>query len=451
MKEFFKMKKYYDAVEKYSELIHKCHEYVWANPETGYKEYKTSAYLASEFEKLGYKLTYAEGITGFITEIDTGRKGPTILVLGELDSLICADHPEADPETGAVHCCGHSAQCAALLGLAAALTEPHILDNMCGKIRLCAVPAEELIEIEYRKKLIAEGKISYMGGKPEFLKRGLFDGVDMAFMVHTTISDSYIVKKSFSVGCVAKKITFKGRSSHAGGSPWNGINALYAANLGLNAANALRETFKEQNYIRFHPIITTGGNAVNAIPDRVVVESYVRGISYEAIKDANERINRALTGAALSMGANVDIEDIPGYSPVNNNHMLADVAVKAFNEIMPEGKIVVSDVVGTGSTDMGDLSTIMPILHPYANGSTGFSHGSNYKVENVQTACVDSAKWQLAMLDVLLRDNGAEAKKILDSFTPYFKSKEEYFEYMDSFSRSGDRIEYSDKEATVKL
>jgi len=445
------MKKYVDAVDKYSSLIYSAHDYIWKNPETGYKEFKTSAYLEKEFERLGYTLTKPEGITGFTTEIDTGRPGPTILVFGELDSLICADHPEADPETGAVHCCGHSAQCAALLGLAAALTEKGILDNMCGKIRLCAVPAEELIEIDYRKQLIAEGKISYMGGKPEFLRRGLLDGVDLAFMVHTTISDSFVVKKSFSVGCVAKKITFKGRSSHAGGSPWNGINALYAANLGLNAANALRETFKEQDYIRFHPIITTGGNAVNAIPDRVVVESYVRGISYEAIKDANSRINRALTGAALSMGANVDIEDIPGYSPVNNNHMLADVAVKAFNEIMPDGKITVSTAVGTGSTDMGDLSTIMPILHPYANGSTGFSHGSNYKVADVESACVNSAKWQLAMLDVLLRDGAAEAKNILDNFTPYFKNKEEYFEYMDSFSRCGDRIEYSDEGANVKL
>ena len=445
------MKKYDLAVEKYSKLIHDCHDFVWKNPETGYKEFKTSAYLEAEFEKLGYTLTRADGITGFITDIDTGREGPTVLICGELDSLICADHPESDPETGAVHCCGHSAQCAALLGIAAALKEPGILDDMCGKIRLCAVPAEELIEIEYRKNLISEGKISYMGGKPEFLKRGLFDGVDLAFMVHTAIGENFTIRRGMSVGCVAKKITFKGRSSHAGGSPWNGINALYAANLGLNAANALRETFREQDYIRFHPIITAGGNAVNAIPDRVIVESYVRGISYEAIKDANSRINRALTGAALSMGANVDIEDIPGYSPVYNNAGVADVAEKAFRDMFPERDIVILEGVGTGSTDMGDLSTLMPILHPYAPGAEGFSHGSNYRVANVDDACVNSAKWQIAMLDILLRDNAAEAKKILDNFTPYFKSKEEYFEYMDTFSRNGDRIEYSDGEAKVSL
>ena len=445
------MKKYIDAVNKYSDLIYKCHDYVWKNPETGYREYKTSAYLANEFERLGYKLTKPEDITGFITEIDTGRPGPTVLILGELDSLICADHPEADPETGAVHCCGHSAQCAALLGIAAALTEPGILDNMCGKIRLCAVPAEELIEIEYRKDLIAKGVISYMGGKPEFLKRGYFDGVDLAFMVHTTLTKGFVIRRGMSVGCIAKKITFKGRSSHAGGSPWNGINALYAANLGLNAANALRETFKEQDYIRFHPIITTGGNAVNAIPDRVIVESYIRGISYEAMKEANSKVNRALTGAALSMGANVDIEDIPGYSPVLNNQMLADVAEKAVKEIFPDAPLAILPGVGTGSTDMGDLSTVMPILHPYAGGSTGFSHGSNYKVVDIENACVDSAKWQIVMLDILLRDNAAEAYKILENFKPYFKSKEEYFEYMDTFNRSGDRIEYSDEGAKVNL
>ena len=81
----------------------------------------------------------AEDITGFYTVIDTGKPEPEVLVLGELDSLICANHPDADPETGAVHCCGHSAQCAALLGLAAALKEPGILDGLSGRIRLCAV------------------------------------------------------------------------------------------------------------------------------------------------------------------------------------------------------------------------------------------------------------------------------------------------------------------------
>ena len=173
------------AVEKHRELILDAERYIWKNPETGYKEYKTSKYMAEKFKELGYELTLAEGITGFYTRIDTGREGPEVLILGELDSVICKSHPESDPETGAVHSCGHNAQCAALLGIAAALKEPSMLEGLSGAIRLCAVPAEEFLEIEYRQGLRAEGKIKYFGGKSEFLSRGYFDGVDLAFMVHT--------------------------------------------------------------------------------------------------------------------------------------------------------------------------------------------------------------------------------------------------------------------------
>lgn len=93
-----------------------------------------------------------------------------------------------------------------------------------------------------------------------------------------------------SVGFISQRIVYKGVSAHAGGAPWNGCNALYAATLGINA--------------------------VNAIPDKVVLESSVRGTSFEGIDAANKRVNRALIGAALSLGANVDIQNTPGYAPL---------------------------------------------------------------------------------------------------------------------------------------
>ena len=126
------MQKIFDAVEKNKSLILEAERYIWQNPETGYKEFKTTAYLAEKYKELGYTLTMAEGITGFYTEIDTGLQGPTILILGELDSIICFGHPECDKTTGAVHSCGHNAQSAALLGIAAALKEEGILDGLCG-------------------------------------------------------------------------------------------------------------------------------------------------------------------------------------------------------------------------------------------------------------------------------------------------------------------------------
>lgn len=442
------MKDIISAVERYRKEILDAERYIWQNPETGYKEYKTSKYLSEQFEKLGYKLTYADGITGFYTVIDTGREGPEVLILGELDSIICPEHPECDKETGAVHSCGHNAQCAALLGIAAALTDEKVLARLCGRIRLCAVPAEELLEIEFRQNLKSEGKIKYMGGKSEFLSRGYFDGVDVAFMVHT--AQSFSTNKG-SVGCIAKKITYKGRAAHAGASPWDGANALYAANCGINAVNAIRETFRDSDIIRVHPIITVGGAMVNAIPGEVKLESYVRGKTYKAITEANARVNRALIGAALSLGTNVEITDIPGYAPLVCDDGMIDIADRAMKAIMPNVEFKISSGYSSGSTDMGDLSTIMPVIHPYAGGAIGTSHGRDYYIADPEAACIDSAKWQVAMLTLLLENGGSEARRIVSEFNPVFASAKEFLDYQDAIASEGARIEYSDGEARVRL
>ena len=371
------------------------------------------------------------------------------MILGELDSIICPAHKDADKVTGAVHSCGHNAQCAALLGIAAALKEPGILDKFSGSIRLCAVPAEELLEIEYRNELKKQGKIKYFGGKSEFLSRGYFDGVDIAFMVH--LSSSFATNQG-SVGCVAKNIIYKGTAAHAGGSPWKGNNALYAATCGINAVNAIRETFKESDLIRVHPIITRGGDMVNAIPETVTLESYVRGSSFESIAEANKKVDRALIGAALSLGTNVEIIDIPGYSPLVNDKNMIEVSKEAAELAIPEEEYLVRSTFSTGSTDMGDLSCIMPVIHPYAAGSRGTSHGSDYEVFDVEKACVSNAKWQLAMLLILLGNGAERAKRIVEEYEPMFASKEEFFAYQDSLNTSGDRIVYrEDGVAEIKL
>lgn len=436
------------AVEKYRTLILEAERYIWKNPETGYREVKTSAYLAEQFERLGYTLTYAEGIPGFITRIETGRPGPEVMILGELDSIICPAHPECDPATGAVHSCGHNAQCAALLGIAAALTEPGMLEGLSGSIRLCAVPAEELLEIEYRLGLMKEGKIKYFGGKSEFLSRGLFNGVDLAFMVHT--SSGYAVRGG-SVGCLAKKIVYKGKAAHAGGAPWAGQNALYAATCGINAVNAIRETFQESDLIRFHPIITKGGDMVNAIPETAVIETYVRGATFEGIQKNNKRVNQALIGAALSLGCNVDIQDMPGYSPHVNSKDMMTLCKDAMEIALPGVPFSYKEHIGTGSTDMGDLSCIMPVVHPYAGGSVGTAHGNDYYIADPVAACVDNAKWQLTMLRMLLENDAARAKQIVADFKPLFASKEEFLAYQDSLNASGDRITYTENGAEVRL
>lgn len=430
-----------EAVDKYKELILEAERFIWKHPETGYREFITSKYLEEQFEDLGYELVRAGDIPGFYTVVDTGRPGPEILILGEMDSLICPKHKAAVPETGYVHACGHNAQCAALLGIAAALTEQRVLDKLYGRIRLCAVPAEELIEIEYRMELKRQGKIRYLGGKGEFLYRGYFDGVDLAFMVHA--SDHFFVRKG-SVGCIAKTVYYKGVSAHAGGSPWLGKNALYAATQGISAVNAIRETFEEQDLIRFHPIVTHGGDVVNAIPELVTLESFVRGHDFEAMKYANKKINQALCGAALSIGANIEIIDTPGYAPLFNDQNLIALMKEAADLVIPEEAFVVSDSIASGSTDMGELCGLMPVVHPYSGGAIGKAHGDDYYISDPNRACIKSAKLQLAMLGLLLQDDAKRAKDIIENFKPMFRSKEEYFKYIDTFWSDGDRIIYKD-------
>ncbi len=429
------------AVDKHSKMILDSERHIWKNPETGFKEWNTSKYLADIFEGLGYTLKMAGNIPGFYTDIDTGKPGPKVLICGEMDSLICIEHPESDPVTHAVHSCGHNAQCGALVGIAAALKEKGVLEGLCGSVRLCAVPAEEGIEITYRQSLQKKGIINYNGGKAEFLHRGYFDGVDMAFMIHTTNGEKAVIKKG-AVGNLRKIVRYKGVSAHAGGNPAGGINALYAATLGLSAINSLRETFKEEDLIRVHPIITNGGAAVNAIPSDVTLESYVRGKTLEAIERENKKVNRALIGAAISMGAKIEINDKPGYHPLSNDDTLMEVTREAMEYIMGKDGVIVDREFGTGSTDMGDLSAVMPVIHPYMPGAIGASHGSDYYIKNPQTACVDSAKVQLIMLHKLLSDNARCANKVLQNKDVPFSTKEEYFERINKFSSEGERIEY---------
>lgn len=438
-----------NALEKHKKLILDTERYIWNNPETGYKEYKTSAYMEREFEKLGYELVKAGDIPGFYTVLDTGKKGPEILIFGELDSVICPAHPESDKQTGAVHSCGHNAQCAALIGIAAALKEEGALDGLCGRIRLCAVPAEELLEIDFRRDLCNKGIIKYMGGKTEFLRRGYFDSVDMAFMVHT---DNEFKVMDGWVGFLAKSVIYKGKAAHAGVSPWDGNNAVYAATCGLNAVNAIRETFCEKDIVRVHPIITNGGDMVNAIPEKATLESYIRGASFDAIVDTNKKVNRALCGAALSLGTNIEIIDFPGYAPLKNDYNLNQVAIKAIKEVLPHRKLNVINKVCSGSTDLGDLSGLMPVAHPFAAGTSGNMHGSDFYITDPQQACVESALLQLTMLKMLLSDNAKKAYEIIDNFKPDFASKEEYLAFIDSLCCSGDRITYNaDGTADVKI
>lgn len=429
------------AAEKYREKILEVAQWVWEHPETGYKEWNTEAYLADIFEKAGYELHRAGNIPGFYTDIDTGNPGPKVLILGEMDALPLPTHFQA--VNGNAHACGHNIQCASIAGIALALKEPGALDGLSGSVRIMAVPAEELVEIDFRRDLAKQGIIRYLVGKAEFMYRGFMDDVDIAYMFHATPrTDSKFNLDKGANGVISKEIVYSGVASHAAGSPEKGINALYAATLGLQAINSIRETFVEKDYVRVHPIMNEGGQAINIIPSKAVLSTYVRGASWEAILDANKKVNRALAGAALSVGASVRYSDAASFSPYTNDYKFSKLMYEVMSDLIGEENVIWDDSWGTGSTDMGELAMVMPIVHPHISTSKGNSHGDDYEIDRPE-GIIDSVKGQVAILNALLENGAARAKDITDSYIPTFKTKQEYFAFMDSVSKDVDMIRYT--------
>lgn len=437
---------YTELVEKHKDEILAVERYVWKHPESGFREWNTTKYLADIFEKAGYTLTYAKDIPGFYTDIDTGKPGPKILILGELDALLCPNHPEQT--NGCAHACGHNTQCASLVGIALALKEPGALEGLSGSIRLCAVPAEELIEIEYRDSLRKQGIIHYLGGKVEYLYRGYFDGCEIAFMNHASCADGPLYDFNNSNGCMAKTVTYKGVASHAGGSPDKGVNAMYAAAQGLSAINALRETFRDDEHVRVHPIITSGGASVNIIPSSASIQSYVRGTTIESIAKNNEKVNRALASGALALGAEVISEDRPGYAPLVNDDGLQRVMWESAEEVLGKERVV-QKPWGCGSTDMGDLSCVMHAVHAHISGSSGHGHGDDYVITDPYTATVTSAKVYMATVRNLLENGAEKAKAVAAAKNLRYESKESYFEAIDQFMADRDMVKYTDNGAVI--
>ena len=418
------------VVESHRDDIVEVGETIMRNPELGFKEFETAALVQRKFDE--FELDYRAGLarTGVKARIDTGRPGPTLALIGELDALTVAGHPQENPETHAAHACGHNAQIAGLMGAAAALSDPTILRDLSGSIVLFAVPAEEYVEVEYRHGLVQAGELEFLGGKPELIARGEFDDVDLAMMIHTHSrpdENGMAAVTASNNGCVVKQIRYLGKAAHAGGAPHLGINALYAAHIGLAAINAVRETFRDDDAIRVHPIITRGGDLVNVIPADVTLETYVRGKTTDAIDAAAVKVDRALKAGALALGAEVEIITLPGYLPLANDGDLAELFM-ANQRVVHGDADVRRQEHRTGSTDMGDVSHIMPALHPSMAGAVGSNHAVDWAIADPQMAYLEPAKALAWMAADLLGNGAQEARRVLDNFQPRM-SKAEYLAY----------------------
>ncbi len=442
--------KIFDILKPYRADMESVLDYMENHPATGYREWDASNYLAELYKKLGYKLHMAENIPGFYTDIDTGKNGPKILVFCELDGLIVPTHPHADSITGAAHACGHHAQCAALYGVAAALKNSDMLEKLSGSIRLCVVPAEEIIELGFRKELIEKGTIRMLGGKQEFLTRGYFDGCDMAFMIHTGGGKHRFTIKPGCNGCIIKKVRFTGKAAHAA-APRLGVNALQAATLAMTAVNSLRDTFNNYDFVRVHPILTEAGAVVNAVPDVAVMENQVRANKVAVCADINRRVNLAVAASAAAIGAKALLCDMPGYMPGTYDKTLTEVMLSGMSEIVGEENAkFVSEPFDTGCTDMGDISQVMPAVHAFGSGGAGAAHGPKYHIADFESACMDSAAAQLMIIYRLLENNAQRAYDVIKNSNVHFKSKEEYLSFTESIFTEHEAVIYED-DGSIRL
>ena len=388
-------------------------------PETGFRERRTAALTAQTLRAMGIACDEGVAVTGVKARLDGAGAGPTVAIMGELDSLIVPGHPHADPETGAAHACGHHAQIGAMLAAATGLQAPGVMDALSGSVALMAVPAEEYVEIEYRNDLRRAGTIEFLGGKPEFIRLGHLDDVDIAMMTHTigTPKGGGFATGGTNNGLVAKFVRFSGVAAHAGAAPHAGVNALNAAMIALSAIHAQRETYRDDDTIRVHPIITRGGDAVNSVPSDVRMETFVRGRTIEAFRSAGGKVDRALRAGAMAVGGSVTITTLPGYLPIRNEPALTDLHRANAVSLVGDSRVV-DQGHRTGSTDMGDVSQIMPVTHPYVVAASGRSHGDDYLVQDYDLGVAASGK-AMAMTAVdLLADGAAKATQVLGGFRP---------------------------------
>lgn len=283
---------------------------IYNHAEMGYKEFRTSGKFVEFMEKRNLPVTKDLAITGAKAYLNREKaENVSLALLGELDALRIPQHAHANPETQAAHCCGHHTQMAGVIGAALALTDPEVAAALDGQVIFFAVPAEEYGEVEFKNTLIAENKIQYGGGKCELLRIGAFEDISLCLAHHTGYNGISFGSGSGN-GFVSKVIRMKGKAAHAAGCPEKGVNALSAASLGLQALGLNRETFRDEDCVRVHPIMTKGGDLVNVVPGEVVE------IAREVF--GSDKVSEA--DLTAHSGGSTDVGDVQHRMPVLTFH-----------------------------------------------------------------------------------------------------------------------------------
>ena len=326
---------------------------IHANPELGFKEVKAAAWLTQYLEKNGFAVERG------ICDIETAFRGsygegkPAIALAAEYDAL---------PQLG--HACGHNLIAGGSVG--AAVAAKAAIDQFGGSVQVIGTPAEELY-----------------GGKVIMAGRGAFDNLDAAMMVHPGSHNAAVTP---ALACLALEVEFFGKAAHAAGHPEAGINALEAMLLSFTAINSLRQHIKDK--VRIHGIITDGGDAANVVPAHSAGNFLVRAEDDAYLDELKERVLDCFVGGATATGARLEYRwGETRYAPMRNNMALA----RLFKQNMQSlgRRMPLSDPDRSfGSTDMGNVSQIVPGIHP---GVAIVSPGVvNHSPEFALAACSDA-------------------------------------------------------------
>ncbi len=381
------------------------------HPETGFREHRAAATVADWFTELGLPFESGLSRTGVKARMTGRAAGPAVAVLGELDALVLPRHPLADPDTGAAHACGHHAQVASMLGAAVGLAA--VRRHLDGDAVFFAVPAEESVELQWRRELVRAGELRHLVGKADLIARGAFDDVDMAMLCHTAGQDAPRLSVGDSHnGSVVKRIRFTGRASHAGSSPWHGVNALKSATLAISAIDAQRDTFRDEDAVRVNAVLPHGGDAPTAVPDRAELEVVVRARTLDGLRGACAVVDRAVRAGAVALGTVASTETTLNYLPHHQDPALVELARANGTALFGPSAVATGRHRGA-STDMGDLGVVMPVLHPFTSGATGDAHSIDYVVTDHVAAALEPAMLMAWCVIDLLSDGAAKARAVL--------------------------------------
>ncbi|HUT80990.1 MAG TPA: M20 family metallopeptidase [Candidatus Bathyarchaeia archaeon] len=385
------------TIDELSERLIAVSTEIHSNPELNFKEFKASKLLAEKLTEENFKveLGVANLDTAIRAEHPEQKNGPTIAILAEYDAL---------PEVG--HGCGHNLIATAALG--AALGLGRIKKELAGKLLFLGTPAEE-----------------GGGGKVLMLNAGLFKNVDAAMMFHP--SGIYTDTGVKGLAMTEVKIEFFGQTAHAASDPENGINALDAVIQTFNGINALRQHITSD--ARIHGIITDGGIKPNIVPDYAAASFYIRALNNDYCETLIKKVENCAKGAAFSTGADMKFERIePSYQSRNMNKTMG----KAFLEnlkLINEPLRPIPKGMNFGSSDIGNISQIVPTIHPYVAISEKPIPGHSKEFakaaisEKGQNAMLAAAKG-LAMTAIDLFTNPEMMREVQEEFKNSIAEKE---------------------------